>query len=455
MSRELSVRAFALALVVLAIRPLAATGGVTSPPDDPLLASLVEEAISKNPDVSAAQEALTAAQARPVQARSLPNPMASVVYTNDGVSPSLGARDMTTLAFMASQDLPFPGKRRLKGEIRTVEAGQFGQQVERTNLSLAAAVKRAYYGLLLARHRLDLIREQEEIWKQIESVARARYSVGQGAQQDVLRVQIEVTRIEQLWAEQAAEAEIRVAEINRLLSRQATSPLETPGRLGLTPLEGDLESLVKWVSDISPELKSARLSIDKNTLGVSLAQKEFKPDFNLQAAYMNRGGLDPMLLAGVGLSLPIYRSRLQGALTEARAQLRSSQSLVQSVELQLRFRTQERVTQIRTTERISKLYSQGIVPQDRMSVDAAIANYQTGKVPFIAVLEALTTLYNDRGTLLTLLANHEKIRASLEEASLEETSSMAASGMAAVGGSALNMAGGGAPAGSSDSMGGR
>jgi outer membrane protein TolC len=422
---------------------------------DPLLASLIAEAVSKNPDVIAVQEALTAAQARPVQARSLANPMASVVYTNDGWSPSLGTKDMTTLAFMGSQDLPFPGKLRLKGEIRTVEAGQFGQQVERTKLSLTAAVKRAYYGLLLARDRLDLIREQEEFWRQIESVARARYSVGQGAQQDVLRVQIEVTRIEQLRAEQAAEAEIRVAEINRLLSRPATSPLETPGRLGLRPLEGDLESLVKWVSEISPELKNARLSTEKGSLGVSLAQKEFKPDFNLQAAYMNRGGLDPMLLAGVGISLPIYRSRLQGALAEAQAQLRSSQNLVQSVELQLRFRTQERVTQIKTTERISRLYSQGIVPQDRMSVDAAIANYQTGKVPFIAVLEALTTLYNDRGTLLTLLANHEKIRASLEEASLEETSGMAASGMAAVGGSALNMAGGGAPAGSSDSMGGR
>lgn len=113
-------------------------------PPDPLLASLIAEAVSKNPDVIAAQEALTAAEARPVQARSLANPMASVVYTNEGWSPSLGTSDMTTLAFMGSQDLPFPGKRRLKGEIREVEAGQFGQQVERTKLSLTAAVKRAY-----------------------------------------------------------------------------------------------------------------------------------------------------------------------------------------------------------------------------------------------------------------------------------------------------------------------
>lgn len=448
-------------LVVLTLTAALVSGGplaaaeALAPTPDPLLASLIEEALAKNPDVSTARETLVAAQARPVQARSLPNPMASVVYTNDGYAPSLGSRGMTNLAFMGSQDLPFPGKRRLRSEIRTVEAGQFEQQVERTKLSLAAAVKRAYYGLLLARDRLDLIRELEGTWKQIESVTRARYSVGQGAQQDVLRVQIEVTRIEQLRSEQAAEAEIRVAELNRLLNRPATKDLQTPEHLALRPLEGDFESLSRWASDISPELKNSRLNTDKNRLAVSLAQREFKPDFNVRAAYMNRGGLDPMFLAGVGFSLPVYRSRLQGALAESQAQLRSSNSTVQSVELQLRFRTQERVTQIRTTERISNLYSQGIVPQDRMSVDGAIANYETGKIPFIAVLDALTTLYNDRGTLLALLANHERIRASLEEASLEETSSMAAGGMAAAGGSSLGTAGGGAPSGSSDSMGSR
>jgi hypothetical protein len=75
-----------------------------------------------------------------------------------------------------------------------------------------------------------------------------------------------------------------------------------------------------------------------------------------------------------------------------------------------------------------------VIPQGRLSVDAAVANYQSGKVPFIAVLEALTTLYNDRASHLSLLANHERIRASLDEASLEETSGMSpspAAGMAA------------------------
>ena len=447
------VGAIALTLVLYA-GSLHAAETTSVPPPDPLLVSLIEEALARNPDVLAAQEAVDAARNRPAQARSLPNPMLSVAYTNDGWSPTLGTQDMTTLAFMWGQDLPYPGKRALRGNILAREADQVEQQLERTKLGVVARVKRAYYALMLSRELLDLIREQEEVWKQIEGVARARYVVGQGAQQDVLRVQIEVTRIEQLRTEQQAEIQVRGAELNRLLNRPATSPLETKARLALGRFEGGLDDTVERLSGISPELKSAGVGVERAALAVALARKEFKPDFSVQAGYMNRGGLDPMWQAGIGVSVPLYRKRLSAGLAEATAQVRSMERLAESVRLQLRFRTQERFAQLTATERIAELYNRGIIPQDRMSVDAAVANYQTGKVPFIAVLEALTTLYSDRATHLGLLANHERIRASLEEASLEETSSMAAgaSGMA-VGGSSVGPAGGAmaarAPAGAS------
>jgi outer membrane protein TolC len=422
---------------------------------DPLLAALIDEALSKNPDVAAAREAAAAAGQRPAQARSLPNPMFSVGYTNDGWSPSLGEMQMTNLAFMASQELPFAGKRGLRSDIASREAGQVEQQAERVGRSITAAVKRGYYGLLLSRNLLDLIRDQEDIWKQIEGVARARYGVGQGAQQDVLRVQVEVTRIEQLRTEQEGEAEIRLAELNRLLDRAATEPLETPARLALRPMEGTLDQVFAWAAGVSPEIKSAGLGVERATLAINLAKKEFKPDFSVQAGYMNRGGLDPMWQAGVGITVPLYRKRLSAGLAEAEAQLRSSQSAIQSVQLQLRFRTQERLIQLKTTERVATLYGEGIVPQDRMSVEAALANYQTGKVPFIAVLEALTTLYNDRATHLRLLANHEQTLASLEEASLDPTSGMVSgAGGMAVGGSSLSMAGAGGGASSTGGSGG-
>jgi outer membrane protein TolC len=423
---------------------------------DPVLDALIGEALRSNPDLLALQEAVLAAGARPDQARSLRDPMLSVVYTNDGWSPSLGTENMTTLAVMGSQELPWPGKRRLRGDVAALEAALAEQQLERARLGVVAAVRRAYSGLVLSRERLELVREQEQLWRQIEGVTRARYAVGQGAQPDVLRVQIEVTRVEQLRTEQEAESRIRAAELNRLTGHPATSPVDTSARLVLHPVAEDPERALERLAGISPELRSASVVQQRASALVALASKEFKPDFSVQAGYMNRGGLDPMWQAGVGVALPVYRKRLSSGQAEAEAQVRAGARLAEAVRLQLRYRTEERLAQLEATQKIAGLYGQGIIPQDRMSVDAAVANYQTGKVPFIAVLEALTTLYNDRATHLTLLANHARIRASLEEASLESTSSLAAegaSGMAAAGASGLGTATAGVASGASMSSG--
>jgi outer membrane protein TolC len=392
---------------------------------DPVLGTLVQEAMGKNPDLLALQEAVLAARARPDQARALADPMLSVAYTNDGWAPSLGSLPMTTLAFMGSQQLPWPGKRGLRGELAARDADAVEQQLERARLGTAAAVTRAYYGLVLSRELMELVREQEALWTQIEGVARARYAVGQGAQPDVLRVQIEVTRVEEQRALLEAESRIRLAELNRLTGRPAGSPLETKARLLLRPSTEQLEPLLERLSTSVPELRTAALAEESARLRVALAAKEWKPDFGLQAGYMNRGGLDPMWQAGVSVSLPVQRGKRAAGAAEADAQARASARLRESVLLQLRYRTEERLAQLQATERIAALYAQGIIPQGRMAVDAAVANYQSGRVPFVAVLETLTTLYGDRAAHLGLLANLQKIRASLEEASLDQTTSLA------------------------------
>jgi outer membrane protein TolC len=401
---------------------------------DPLLSSLIEEALEKNPAVVAAREAAAAARFRPPQARALPNPMFVTEYTNDGWSPSLGSEEMTTLAFMWGQELPYSGKRGLRADVLARAADQADQQLDRVNLSVAAAVKRAYYDLLLSRDLLALIGEQEEIWRQTEGVVRARYALGRGAQPDVLRAQVEVVRIERLRAEQEAGAEIRVAELNQLLARPAGTPLATGARLVLSPIDEPLDAILQRLEALSPELKSASLGVARSELGVALAQKEFKPDFLVQGGYMNRGGLDPMWVAGLGISVPLYRERLKSGLEEARADSRSSERFLDWVGLTLRFRTEERLAQLKAAERIAVLYAGGVIPQDRLSVDAAMASYQTGQAPFVTVLETLTTLYNDLATHLQVLASYEKIRASLEEASLEETPGLSMGGFTMAGG---------------------
>jgi outer membrane protein TolC len=420
--------------------PLLAQPPGPQPMGDARLDALLREALAQNPDVLEADEAVTAARARPDQARALPDPTLSFDYRNDGWSPTLGERVMTNFGVMASQVLTWPGKRRLRGEIAVLEASQAEQQAARVRLGVAAAVRRAYAGLVLSRELLTLVREQEEIWKQIEGVARARYGVGQGAQQDVLRVQVELTRTQQLRAEQEAEASIRRAELNRLRARPSDHPIETADHLDLVRDARARDEVVARAAAASPELRAAADAIERDRLLASLAEKESRPDFAVQAGYMNRGRLDSMWQAGVAFNLPVRAKRLRGARAEAEARARASERRLESLRLALRFRTEERLAQLETAETLARLYGDGIVPQDHMSVEAAVANYQSGKVPFVAVLEALATLYEDRSTHLRILAGHERIRASLEEGSLSPTSEMPAGG--AMGGRAAASLGG-------------
>src|SRR5215468_8318992 len=97
-------------VAVLAAPPVVDVG------DDPALQALLEEALRGNPDLAAFREEAAAAAHRPEAAGALPDPVLSVAYVNDGAQPSLGESELTTLAFVWTQELPAAGKRRLRGK---------------------------------------------------------------------------------------------------------------------------------------------------------------------------------------------------------------------------------------------------------------------------------------------------------------------------------------------------
>jgi outer membrane protein, heavy metal efflux system len=412
----------------------AGTGPAAGPAADPAeLDALVAEALAQNPDLRALQAWLESARTRPEQAGSLPDPMVSVLYVNDGWAPSLGQQEMTTLGFMGSQTLPWPGKRGLREKIAARDTVAPAERLERQRLTVAAGVRRAFWSLALAEESLGVLREQAEVWKEAEGVARARYAVGQGAQQDVLRAQLEITRFEQLRAEQLAAIESRLAELSRLVGREVPRDAVTGIRLALRPEPRDLAALQSQAEATLPELRAGAAGVEREQLALDLAQRDFKPDFTVQAGYMNRGGLDPMWQAGVGVTLPLYRGRRHAAVAEAAAEQRGAALRVEALRAQIRFRTREREAQLRAAERMATVYAEGLLPQARLSYEASIASYQAGKVPFLTVLEALSTLYRDRIDHLRVLVAHERIRASIAEASLEATSEMPSGGAAGMG----------------------
>ena len=102
---------------------------------------------------------------RPDQAGALADPMVVRPLHERRLGPDASASSIMTNArrSWSRRTLPWPGKRGVRAAIAATDEGQVEQQaLERGRLAMAAAVRRAYYGLLLARETLELVAEQEQ-----------------------------------------------------------------------------------------------------------------------------------------------------------------------------------------------------------------------------------------------------------------------------------------------------
>jgi outer membrane protein TolC len=307
----------------------------------------------------------------------------------------------------------------LRRQVAQAEAGVAGLDVARARLSLVGSVKRAYYGLLLARGLAALALEQHNVWQEMQETARVRYASAVGTQQEMLRAQVEATRGQALHAQHHAEARARLARLNALLGRPADTPIETTASLPLRPETRSAAEVVAWSEANNPELKAAALTIERDQRAVELARLEFKPDFNVQGGLMYRGSLPPMWQTSVSVALP-SRARVKGGLAEAQAHLAASKARLEDVRVRLRAAVEQRLALLDAAQQIEATYRDGLLPQGDLAVQSATASYAAGQGSPLSVLASVAALLDDRTDYLRLLATHAAEAARLEEASLEE-----------------------------------
>ena len=391
------------------------------PGEDPLLSSLIQEALAKYPDIQKADAAIRMDQERVPQAGVLPDPSLSLGLQNDGFKGiQVGKMETSFYSVSFTQPLPWPGKRALRKEVAALNVDVSEAARSRVQLGLEADVRRAYANLLLVRAQEGLLAQQAVFLEQSEKLARTRYEVGQGSQGDLLRAQLELTRLKQAsWSLEAEERSTLVA-LNRLRQHDPTDPIPTTA--SLTNLSEPSNLTPEQVEARSPELASAQATVRQTEKQLDLAKLDRRPDFAVTAGLMPRGGLDPMWQVGVSISLPIYgRSKQQRAVAEHEHHRQGQGAEVVSVRTLLRQRTEERTIQIQTLRRTRDLYREGLLVQSEANFKAALAQYEGGRGAFLGALEALNGWVGDQGTYLQTLAQLQAQHIALREAALGPT----------------------------------
>jgi outer membrane protein, heavy metal efflux system len=245
------------------------------PPEQRLdLDSLVREATANNPEIRAAQQRWEAAKAVIPQTKTLPDPLVTFGYEH------VVDREWT---YGVSQELPFPGKLRLRGEVATREAARLEQESLAEPLKIIARLKEAFYDLALVHTSLEIVEKSRRVLRDFEQTAQTRYAVGRGIQQDVFRAQTEVSRLLVRLATLAQRKESLHADINRLVNRPPSDPLGRPQPIQVTPLRRSLADLQALV-EAAPLLQAQVKDVERGDQTIALARREYLPDFEVSAS---------------------------------------------------------------------------------------------------------------------------------------------------------------------------
>ena len=388
------------------------------------LQDLIEEGINNNPDLLASYQNWQAELAKIPQAGALPDPQLSFNLLNLPVNTfELNQEPMTGKQIALMQMFPFPGKQGLREDIAKSAADISRDKNLELKNQLIKNIKQTYYDIFFIDQSLETVQKNRGVLQDFIRIAQSKYSVGKGLQQDVLKAQVEFSKLEDKSITLTQKRQAATARLNALLNRPAGTPLgktivPEPDSLNL-----DFAQLQNLAKENRPLLQAWNSMFQQSGKKVSLAKKEYLPDFKLGIAYTQRdklengmGGID--YLSGLfSVDIPLYFWRKQNKKVE---ETRYNQDMVQqsyrNVQNQVYADLDKSLSDVEKNYRLLELYKSGIIPQATQSLNAAIAGYQTNKVDFLTLLNNQLTLFNFELDYYRFLSDYRKGIADLEAA---------------------------------------
>ncbi len=376
------------------------SGSVESPVLAPLN-RLVKELLQHSPRIQGALRKWQASTKRSSQVAALPNPEFSI-GSMGGSNPipfsNWKPEPLNWSSVMFQQDIPWPGKRALKGEVAAIEADLEAFRYRRVTLETVAELKEAYFQLQYLDRSAEILERYRNLVEKFARIAEARYGVGDGLQTDVLRAQVEISLVvERLEVVDGRRESVR-SRLNSLLNRRLEQQLPAPNPIekAFIPLPFSLEELYLSGRESNPEVKIQRLEIRKANSQFSLSKKQVFPDLTFSASYFLRSQpLDNMYEYRLGLKLPLFfwRKERRGIEEKALDQRRSQHDYQDKLQ-EVVFWIKDAYINARTAARLAELYQKGIIPQSLAALDSALASYEVGAADFLTLLDNALTVLN-------------------------------------------------------------
>ena len=380
---------------------------------------LIEEALQNNPEISAAKIKWEVFKEKIPQAYALEDPMFGFGIVSLPTNFSFKDEDMTMKEFSISQKFPFPGKRPLMREMASKEAEAVSTEIQGKIHQIIKDVKTAYYDLSHVYRAMVVVERNKRILEDFAKIAEARYSVGEGIQQDVLKAHVEVSKMVDDLIMLGQRKRALEAKLNALLNRSSETPMGEPEEVVFRKFFFTIEELQKMALEMNPTLKGMKKMIEAKEKAHALAKREYYPDFNFKFAYGQRdNGPDmkrrDMLTGMMEMNIPIfYKSKQDRKVAETKAEILGAEAQYRAMKNEVLFMIADMSSMIQRVERQIDLYKTGIIPQASLQINSAMSAYRVNKADFMTLLDSQMTLYKYELEYHQALTEYEKNVASM------------------------------------------
>ena len=420
-SRTSSVRVRTGFAMLIAVASLAGPAAHSQQQIPLTLAEAEDTALNQEPGQTAYLSRAEALEEQAVAAGQLPDPKLRMGLANYPLeSGGFTTEGMTQGQLGLRQSFP-PGKTR---SISTRQfqslASEMNQNADARGRDVLTAVRNTWLETYYWQRAETIVVDSRPFFSDLVTVTRSLYAVGDKDQQDVLRAELELSRLDDRLIEISKQQGRARAQLAQWIAGDASRPIaeKLPAWTSAPPLEA-----LRAALDTHPALNAADARIEARRAGIELAEEQYKPGWALDLGYGYRDGSLPsgeprsdFVSLSVTVDLPVFRKnrqdrRVAAAVRERRAAMDSKEELRRRLNSQL----EAEYARYRDLNRRIALYEQQILAQAEDQANAALLAYQSEAGDFAEVMRAyiddlntrleLTRLQTERAQSYAVLAN--------------------------------------------------
>jgi outer membrane protein TolC len=376
---------------------------------------LIAEVEARNPSLQAMAYAWRAAAQRYPQVVRLDDPtfmamMAPESFNSNQVNPGY--------TLQGAQKLPWFGKLQTRGQGAQAEAGAAFQDVQDARLVIYLVARLAFYDYYLAERQLQINAQNRLAAQEFRDSAQVKYENNQVTQLDVIQADVELADLRRRQIELERMRRVAVARINTLLLRVADGPLP-PSPQSLPPVDElpRADALRQMALARRPDLAAISARVRAEQAAVDLALLQYYPDvevFGRYDAFWQETELQGS--AGMNLNVPIYRRRLNAAVSEAQFRLGQRRAEYRQRVLDIQYEVQSAYEQVEEARQTVELYHTNYLPLAEQNLTLARADYDVGRGTYLNLVMAQRQLFVVREQHEQALTDYHRRTADLERA---------------------------------------